>query len=266
MFRYIYHKTLARSPSFLSDRAQFRFISLVELMYIDDIYTASSRYDALGGDTLLRKFDCDPHPDSVFRRLEVAEGITEELDRQEQWSRLGHQPLADAGIQLFCMFEGMFNHLKRDFVDKLYTKLSVDRSSCDPTVTNLEFMNAIDIPLRTFARGPLACTGNREHVDRRVDLLFKSFNFISELFKQQPAMLQLLQHTIGGQGHGTDILSHEAFSFCCQAVAGSMAERHTSIGKLCKLGNPKRVCPVYICTCIYAYIVSIQAAIVNAMW
>ena len=184
MFRYIYRKTLARSPSFLSDRAQFRFISLVELMHIDDISTASSRYDALGGDTLLRKFDCEPHPDSVYRRLEAAEAITEELARQEQWSRLGQQPLADAGIQLFCMFEGMFNHLKRVFVDKLYTSLSVDRSMCGPTVTNLEFMNAIDIHLRPFAGCALACTGHREHIDRLVDLLFKSSNFTKVSFSK----------------------------------------------------------------------------------
>ena len=70
-------------------------------MHIEDISTASSRYDALGGDTLLREFGRDPHPDSVYRRLEVAEDIKEELARQEQWSRLGQQPLADAGIQVF---------------------------------------------------------------------------------------------------------------------------------------------------------------------
>ena len=84
-------------------------------MHKEELSAALSRYHALGGDALLENFDYDPIPEGVYKRLEVAEELTKELMRQDQWMRLGRQPLTDCGIQFQLVFEGMFKDLKRKF-------------------------------------------------------------------------------------------------------------------------------------------------------
>ena len=68
-------------------------------MHEAKLLAALSRYDALGGDALLEIVDYDTLPESVYKRLDVAEQLTKELMCQDQWAHLGRQTPVDGGIQ-----------------------------------------------------------------------------------------------------------------------------------------------------------------------
>ena len=206
---------------------------------------ALSRYDALGGDALLKEFDYDIVPEGIYNRLEVAEKLTKESMCHDQWMRLGRQPLADGGAQLFCMFEGMFRQMKREFVDKVCTMLRVDGAVLESTVAKIDFIEAIDESLRQMAERILHQTDDHECIEEFIDRLFAKTEFINMLFERHPAQLEWLKKAVPLQDPGNDIdVFAYAFRLCCEAVVGSPEQRRNRIGRLCKLGNPKHLYPL----------------------
>ena len=211
---------------------------------------ALSRYDALGGDALLKEFNNDILPEGIYNRLEVAEQLTKELMCDDQWMRLGRQPLSDGGAQLFCMFEGMFRQMKREFVDKVCTTLRVDGAVLDNAVAKIDFIEAIDESLRHMAERILHQTDDHECIEEFIDRLFAKTEFINMLFGRHPAQLEWLKKAVPLQSLDKDIdVFTYAFRLCCEAVVGSPEQRGNRIGRLCKLGNPKHLYPV---SCLHA--------------
>ena len=231
-------------PSFLSDHVQFRFASLAELMHEVKLSEALSRYDALGGDALLKDFDYDILPEGIYNRLQVAEQLTKEIMCQEQWMRIGKQPLADGGAQLFCMFEGMFRQMKREFVDKVCTMLRVNGAVLDNAVAKIDFIEGVDESLRQMAEGILQQTDDHEYIGEFIDRLFAKTEFVKMLFEQRPTQLELMKKVVPLQNPDKtiDVFAY-AFRLCCEAVVVLPEQRGNRIERLCKLGNPKHLYP-----------------------
>ena len=245
MWYYYGTGTVRRKPSFLSDHVRFRFVSLAELMHTDGLSAAMDRYRNLGGDVLLQKFDYDPLPECAHKRLEVAEQLTKELRHQDQWMRLGRQPLADGGIQFFCMFEGMFRQTKREFVDKTFAVLHFEPTDIGMCVTKNDFIAAIDSSLRPMVEGVLYQASDYEYIEKFIDCLFAKLEFVDMLFKHRPATLERLKNVLPLHDPSDDIdVFAYAFRLCCEAVVGSPEERCNRIGRVCKLGNPKHLYPL----------------------
>jgi len=145
-------------------------------MHKEELSAALSRYHALGGDALLENFDYDLIPEGVCKRLEVAEDRTKELMRQDQWMRLGRQPLTDCGIQFQLAFEGMFKDLKRKFEAHLLKIIMPVLQFPDSSyfvhrlidcvgpesfpITKREFIGSIGTPLLAVAERTLHSTDN----------------------------------------------------------------------------------------------------------
>ena len=239
---------------------QFRFASLAELMHGEKQSAALSRYHALGGDALLENFDYDPIPEGVYKRLEVAEGLTKELMRQDQWMRLGRQPLTDCGIQLQLVFEGMFKDLKRKFEARVlkiimpvlqfpdssyFVHRLIDCVGPDSfPITKREFIESIGTPLLAVAERTLHSTDNTNNVRGFVNLLFAKRDFVEVAFEHIGNLKQRLNKVVPFPSAGNDpAASAEAFGLCCESVVGSAEKRQQSMARLMKLGNQKELYP-----------------------
>ena len=214
-------------------------------MYTDGLSAALSKYRDLGGDALLESFDNDPLPECVHKRLEVAEQLTKELVQKDKWMRLGRQPLADGGIQLFCMFEGIFRQMKREFVDKTCTVLHADPTAIGILVTKNDFLAAIDSSLRPMAEGILHQVDDHEYIEQFIGCLFANSEFVDMIFKHRSGTLDFLKNVLPLQTPSDDIdVFAYAFRLCCEAVVGSPEQRCNRVGRVCKLGNPKHLYPL----------------------
>ena len=236
---------------------------------------ALSRYDALGGDALLKEFDNDILPEGIYNRLEVAEQLTKELMRQDQWMRLGRQPLTDCGIQFLLVFEGMFQDLKRKFEARVlkiimpvlqfpdssyFVHRLIDCVGPDSfPITKCEFIKSIGTPLREVAEHILHSIDSISNVRGFVNLLFAKREFVEVAFEHVGAytrkgdndihehigsLKRRLSKVVPFQSAGNDPAAFaEAFGLCCEAAVGSAEKRQQTIERLMKLGNQKELYP-----------------------
>lgn len=236
-------------------------------MHEAESLAALSRYDALGGDALLEKFDYDPLPECVYKRLEVAEQLTKELMCQDEWAHLGRQPFADGGIQYYVVFEGMLKDLQRrfeahvlkttmpvfQFPDSSYfVHRLIDNMGPDSfPVTKREFIESIETPLREVAGRILQSANDVHNIRGFVKLLFTNRDFIEVAFEHidshTGSLKQRLDQVVKFQHSGNDpAVSAEAFRLCCEAAVASAEKRQSSMVCLTKLGNRTELCPAFV--------------------
>ena len=229
-------------------------------MHKEKLSAALDSYHDLGGDALLESFDYDPLPEGVYKRLEVAEELTKELMSQDQWMRLGRQPLTDCGIQFLLVFEGMFQDLKRKFETRVlkiimpvlqfpdssyFVHRLIDFVGPDSfPITKCEFIESIGTPLREVAERTLHSTDNISNVRGFVNLLFAKRDFVEMAFEHIGNLKQRLNKVVPFPSAGNDPAAFaEAFGLCCESVEGSAGKRQQSMARLMKLGNQKELYP-----------------------
>ena len=233
-------------------------------MHEAELLAALSRYDALGGDALLQNFDYDPLPESIYKRLEVAEQLAKEVMVQDQWAHLGRQPLTDGGIQYYVVFEGMLKDLQRKFEARVlqttvpafqfpdsayFVHRLIDNMGPDSvSVTKREFIESIEMPLREVAGRTLQSANVIHTIPGFVKLLFSNREFIEVAFEHIQSytgnLKQRLEQVVKFQHSGNDpAVSAEAFRLSCEAAVGPAEERQSSMNRLIKLGNRAGLCP-----------------------
>ena len=246
--------------SFLSDRAQFRKASLAELMHEPYLLEAWAKYKSLGGDQLLVSKGYSRLPEGIYKRLEIAMHLSDELHRAREWQRLGCQPFTDRGVQYYVVFEGMLKDLERKFEARA---IEIVGSDSFP-IAKREFIQSLDGPLQEVAGRILHSVNGIDNIHGLVKLLFTNRDFIEMAFEQIGScsarmyigngnfvtdkcivnLKQRLNMVVPFQHSANDpVVSAEAFRLCSEAAVGSAEERQKSMDRLIKLGNQAELCP-----------------------
>ena len=264
----------------MSDRAQFRRASLAQLMHEQDLEAAWAKYKFLGGDQLLVSNGYNQLPGGIYKRLEVATHLSDELRRAQEWLRLGRQPLTDRGIQYYVVFEGMLKDLQRKFeLSVLKNAMSLLRfkkkSGPDNfSISKCKFVKSIDAPLQEVAGRTLQSANDIDTIRGFVKLLFTKLDFIEVAFENTgsyTARMFLGDGQFVNDEHVGNLkqrlnkvvpfrqprigpaVSAKAFRLCCEATVGSAEERHKSMDQLIKLGNGAELCPAFVVLIILYY-------------
>ena len=239
-------------------------------MHEQDLEAAWAKYKFLGGDQLLVSNGYNQLPGGIYKRLEVAIHLSDDLRRAQEWLRLGRQPLTDRGIQYYVVFEGMLKDLQRKFeLSVLKNAMSLLRfkkkSGPDNfSISKCKFVKSIDAPLQEVAGRILQSANDIDNIRGFVKLLFTKPDFIELAFENTGSytarmsfgdeqfvndehfgnLKQRLNKVVPFQHSGNDpAASVEAFRLCCEAAVGSAEERQKSMDRLIKLGNQAELCP-----------------------
>ena len=244
-------------------------------MLAPDFKAARTKYKLLGGDGLLVKNNVCPLPGGIYKRLDIATRLADELQREKEWLHIGRQQLTDCGIQFYVVFEGMFQDLKRKFETRVlkiimpmlqfpnssyFVQRLIDCVGPDSfSITKREFIESIGTPLREVAERTLHSTDNTNNVRGFVNLLFAKRDFVEVAFEHVGAyttkkendihehignLRQRLNKVVPFPSAGNDpAASAEAFGLCCESVEGSAGKRQQSMARLMKLGNQKELYP-----------------------
>ena len=239
-------------------------------MHEQNLEAAWAKYKFLGGDQLLVSNGYNQLPGGIYKRLEVATHLSDELRRAQEWLRLGRQPLTDRGIQYYVVFEGMWKDLQRKFeLSVLKNAMSLLRfkKKTGPdnfSISKCKFVKSIDAPLQEVAGRILQSSNDIDNIRGFVKLLFTDIDFIEEAFENSgsyTARMYLGDGQFVSDGHVGNLkqqlnkvvpfqhsgkgpaLSVEAFRLCCEAIVGSAEERHKPMDRLMKLGNQAELYP-----------------------
>ena len=239
-------------------------------MHEQDLEAAWTKYEFLGGDQLLVRSGYNQLPGGIYKRLEVAIHLSDELRRAREWPHLGRQPLTDRGIQYYVVFEGMLRDSQRKFeacVLKKAMSLHRFKNKSGPDnilIPKCKLIESIAAPLQEVAERTLRSANDIDTIRGFVKSLFAKRDFIEVAFENIGSytkrmfvgvgqfcndehvgnLKQRLNKVVSFQHSGNDpAVSAKAFRLCCEAAVGSAKERQKSMDRLIKLGNPAELHP-----------------------